>query len=436
MVTISSVRAGSPAAKKGIMAGDILVSVNGHEIKDVLDYRFYIDEKQLTLLLHRGAELLTVKMRKKDYEDPGMEFETFLMDTQNTCKNKCVFCFIDQNPTGMRDSIYFKDDDSRMSFLMGSYVTLTNLTEADVDRIIAMHMSPIHISVHTTDPELRVKMMKNKHAGEVLSYLRRFADAGIALECQIVLCKGLNDGEHLVRTMNDLCAYLPALSTCSIVPCGLTCHRAGLYPLEPFSPEDCAAVLDLVAETQDACMAQYGRAVFYCSDEFYLKAGRAFPDGAFYGEYAQIENGVGMIPSMRDEFSHRMSDLTDAERGIVRTVSVATGYAAYPFLSSLCTRLEKEIPGLEICIYPIRNDFFGENITVAGLVTGRDLTKQLSGKALGETLYIPDVMLRHERDLFLCGTSVGDVEAALGVPLSVVETAYGGDAFVDALLGL
>jgi len=436
MVTIADVRAGSPAAKKGVLPGDILISINGHEIRDVLDYRFYMTEKQLLLQLHRGPELLDVKLRKAEYEDIGLEFESFLMDRQHACKNKCVFCFIDQNPPGMRDAVYFKDDDSRMSFLMGSYVTLTNLTDADVDRIIGMHMSPIHISVHTTDPQLRVKMMKNKHAGEVLSYLQRFADAGIAMECQIVLCKNINDGVHLDRTMRDLCSYLPALSTCSVVPCGLTCYREGLYPLEPFTAEDCAAVLDQVARVQNECAEKYGRAVFYCSDEFYLKAGRDFPDGAFYEDYAQIENGVGMIPSMRDEFDFRMEELTDEERAVTREVSAATGAAAYPFLSSLCERLMREIPGLKVHLYCVENRFFGKNITVAGLVTGGDLTEQLSGKPLGETLCIPSVMLRHEGDLFLDNVSVEDVEKALGVPLTVVDTAYGGDAFVDAVLGI
>lgn len=436
MVTITAVTPGTPAAKKGILPGDILLSVNGHEIHDVLDYRFYLTEKTLTLLLHRGPELLTVKMRKQEYEDIGLEFETFLMDRQHTCKNKCVFCFIDQNPHGMRDAVYFKDDDSRMSFLMGSYVTLTNLTDADVDRIIAMHMSPIHISVHTTDPDLRVQMMKNPRSGEVLSYLRRFADAGIALECQIVLCKDINDGEHLTRSMRDLCAYLPALSTCSIVPCGLTDHREGLCRIEPFTAGDCADVLDRVSAIQNECIKAYGRPVFYCSDEFYLKSGRDFPDGAFYEDYAQIENGVGMVPSMRDEFDFRMEDLTDDERAVAREVSVATGQAAYPFLSSLCDRLMQEIPGLKIHIYPIENRFFGKNITVAGLVTGGDLTAQLEDKPLGETLCIPSVMLRHERDLFLDDMSVEEAEAALGVPLTVVDTAYGADAFVDAVLGI
>ena len=436
MVTITAVTPGTPAAKKGIRAGDVLLSVNGHDIGDVLDYRFYLAEKQLTLLLHRGPELITVKMRKQEYEDIGLEFETFLMDKQHACKNKCVFCFIDQNPHGMRDAVYFKDDDSRMSFLMGSYVTLTNLTDADVDRIIAMHMSPIHVSVHTTDPVLRVEMMKNPRSGEVLSYLRRFADAGIALECQIVLCKNINDSAHLTRTMRDLCAYLPALSTCSVVPCGLTDHREGLCHIEPFTPEDCAEVLDRVAEIQNECIETHGRPVFYCSDEFYLKSGRAFPDGDFYGDYAQIENGVGMIPSMRDEFDFRMEDLTEEERSVCREVSVATGYAAYPFLRSLCDRLTREIPGLTVHIYPIENRFFGKNITVAGLVTGGDLIAQLKDKPLGQTLCIPSVMLRHEGDLFLDNVSVEAAEAALGVPLSVVDTAYGADAFVDALLGI
>ncbi|MBO5648392.1 MAG: DUF512 domain-containing protein [Clostridia bacterium] len=435
MVTIEAVTKGSPAAKKGILAGDILISINGHDISDVLDYRFYLTEKQLTLLLHRGESLLTVKLRKQEYEDIGLEFASFLMDRQHACKNKCVFCFIDQNPHGMRDAIYFKDDDSRMSFLRGSYVTLTNMTDADVERIIAMRISPIHISVHTTDPALRVSMMKNPRAGEVLSYLDRFAAAGITMECQIVLCRGINDGSHLARTLSDLMQYLPALSTCSIVPCGLTDHREGLCKIAPFTAEDCAEVLDLVGGYQAQCMEKYGSAVFYCSDEFYLKSGRAFPCGAFYGEYAQIENGVGMIPSMRDEIEARLEALTEEELGACRTVSVATGYAAYPFLSEVCERVCARVPGLRVRVYPIQNRFFGENITVAGLVVGDDLIGQLRGAELGDTLCIPSVMLRYEGDLFLDNVSVCEAEAALGVPITVVDTTMGGDAFLDALLG-
>ena len=435
MVTVTGVSAGSPAAKKDIRAGDILLSINGKEVNDILDYRFYLTEEKLTLLLHRGAELLTVKLRKGEYEDIGLEFSSFLMDKQHTCRNKCVFCFIDQNPKGMRDTIYFKDDDSRMSFLTGSYVTLTNLTDADIDRIIAMHMSPIHISVHTTDPDLRVSMMKNKNAGTVLSYLRRLADANVTLECQIVLCKGWNDGAALDRTMRDLCALLPALSTCSVVPCGLTCHREGLPVIEPFTKEDCEAVLDQVGAVQKRLIGETGSPVFYCSDEFYLRAERPFPDGDFYGEYAQIENGVGMIPSMRDDFSDALRTLDDESRKTVREVSVATGYAAYDFIRSMAEQLQAAVPGLRIRVYRIRNDFFGPLITVAGLVTGGDLIAQLKGQPLGEALYIPSVMLRYEQDKFLDDVTVGDVETALGVPLKTQEVCYDGYEFVRCMLG-
>ena len=435
MVTITGVRRGSHADKKGIRAGDVLLSINGHEIRDVLDYRFYMTEKKLALSLHRGDSVLSVNIKKDEYDDIGLDFASFLMDEQHACRNKCVFCFIDQLPKGMRESLYFKDDDSRMSFLMGSYVTLTNMSDEDVERIIAMHISPLHISVHTTDPELRVSMMKNKNAGAVLSYLKRFADAGITLECQIVLCKGYNDGAALDRTMRDLSAYLPALGSCSIVPCGLTCHREGLPHIEPFTPEDCRAVLGQVRSVQEDCVARYGRAVFYCSDEFYLSAGEAFPEGEFYGDYPQIENGVGMIPSMRDEFAEALAELDEEDCAVRREISVATGYAAYPFLSSLCEALKAKVPGLIVHLYKIRNDFFGERITVAGLVTGGDLIAQLKGQPLGEKLYIPSVMLRHEQDVFLDDVSVSDAENALGVPLVPVETSEGGYGFLYALLG-
>lgn len=435
MVTVFGVRAGSIAHKKGVLAGDILISINGHEIRDVLDYRFYMTETNLELLLHRGPELITVKLRKKEYDDIGLEFDTFLMDEQHACRNKCVFCFVDQMPRGMRESLYFHDDDSRMSFLMGSYVTLTNLTDADVDRIISMHMSPIHISVHTTDPELRVKMMKNKNAGKVLSYMRRFADAGIAMECQIVLCKGLNDGDALISTVRDLMTYLPALGTCSIVPCGLTCHRDGLYPLEPLTDDDCRDVLDALEPIQKECTEKYGYPVFYCSDEFYLNAGRELPKGDFYGDYAQLDNGVGMITSMKEEFDEAISELGEEDCAVTREISIATGYAAFAHISALAARLSEKAEGLKIHVYPIKNDFFGERITVAGLVTGRDLLAQLDGKVLGEALYIPSVMLRHEGDKFLDDVMLSEAEAALGVPICVQADACSGYDFVDCMLG-
>ncbi|MBO4797984.1 MAG: DUF512 domain-containing protein [Candidatus Methanomethylophilaceae archaeon] len=435
MVQIAKVAPGSPADRKHLLPGDYLISINGHEIRDVLDYRYYLAERSVKLLIHRGPDLLEVSIRKEEYDDIGLDFSTFLMDTQKSCRNKCIFCFIDQLPDGMRDSLYFKDDDSRMSFLMGSYVTLTNLKEEDVDRILAMHMSPIRISVHTTDPELRVSMMKNPRAGEVLSYLRRFADAHITMECQIVLCKGYNDGMALERTLTDLEAYLPSLNSCSIVPCGLTCHREKLPKIEPFSPEDCLSILDQVSAHQEHCISTTGKPVFYCSDEFYLKSGRPFPEPSFYCGFPQIENGVGMIPSMREELEEELRLLPDECYAIRRTVSVATGEAAYPFLKQQCARLSERIPGLSIFVYPIRNDFFGEEITVAGLVTGGDLIRQLREKELGETLCIPSVMLRYEGDLFLDDVSLPEAEEALGVPITVSE-AGSGRSFLSAVLGI
>ena len=281
MVAITDVLPRSRAAKAGIRAGDILVSINGHEISDVLDYRFYLAEEKLTLSLTRDGKSFDAKIKKQEYDDIGLDFETPLMDKKHSCENKCVFCFIDQLPKGLRSSLYFKDDDSRLSFLHGNYVTLTNLHDKDIQRIIDMHISPVNVSVHTTNPELRVKMMKNKRSGEVLGYLRQLADAGITLCAQIVLCRGLNDGEELTRTMHDLASLHPALESTSIVPAGLTKFRDGLYPLEPFTPEECAAVIDQVNAFGNACLEHYGSRLFFPSDEFYLKAGRELPDDGF-----------------------------------------------------------------------------------------------------------------------------------------------------------
>ncbi len=433
MVTVTEVTKDSPAAKAGVLAGDILLSINGHEITDVLDYRFYLTERQITLKLHRGPELVEVTIKKGEYDDIGLEFETFLMDAKHSCRNKCIFCFIDQLPAGLRDTLYFKDDDSRLSFLMGNYITLTNLSDADVERIIAMHMSPVNISVHTTNPALRVQMMKNKRAGEVLSYLKRFADAGITINGQIVLCRGINDGEELTRSMHDLAELYPAIASVSIVPAGLTCHREGLYPLEPFTPEECAAVIAQVEAFGDACKEKLGVRLFHCGDEMYLKAGLPLPDEESYEGYLQIENGVGLMTSMQGEFDREFAFIEDYELTKERTLSIATGEAAAPFMRSLVAKLQKVCYNLKCEIYPIRNDFFGHNITVAGLVTGVDLIEQLKGKDLGEKLLIPSVMLRHEGDLFLCGSSLEAVEEALGVPIECVDN--DGAAVIEAILG-
>lgn len=432
MVEIKGVEPESIAEKQGIKAGDILISLNGHDIRDVLDYRFRLCEKKITLKIHRGPELFDITVKKGEYDDIGLEFETYLMDKKQSCKNKCVFCFIDQLPCGMRDTLYFKDDDSRLSFLMGNYITLTNLKDEDVERIIEMKTSPINISVHTTNPELRVKMMRNKRAGEVLSYMRRFADAGISLNCQIVLCKGLNDGDELLRSMHDLAELSPSLLGVSIVPSGLTDHRDGLYPLEHLTKEDAEKAIDAVDDFAEECKKKYGSRLFFCSDEMYLKAGREIPDEDYYEDYPQLENGVGMIRLMQTEFDEELDFLSDYDTKKERKVTVVTGYAAYDFIKSLADRLMSAVPSLKVTVYPIRNDFFGHNITVAGLVTGRDIIAQLKGKDLGDRLLIPSVMLRAEGDRFLDDVTVPELSEALGVDVCTVDST--GQAFVSGIL--
>ncbi len=432
MVKITAVEKHSPAEKQGLKSGDYLISINGNDIRDVLDYRFRLTEEKVTLKIHRGAELFDVTIKKDEYDDIGLSFETYLMDKKQTCKNKCVFCFIDQLPKGMRDSLYFKDDDSRLSFLMGNYITLTNLSEADVDRICEMKTSPINISVHTTNPELRVKMMKNKHAGEVLSYMRRFADAGISLNCQIVLCKGLNDKEELMRSMRDLTELTPNLLGVSIVPAGLTDYRDGLYPLEMLTPEDLASTIDMVDSFADECMKKYGSRLFFCSDEMYLGCGRELPDEDYYEGYPQLENGVGMIRSLECEFKDELEFLSDYDTEKPRKLSIATGYLAYDFIKSLADELMRRIPTLEVTVYRIRNDFFGNNITVAGLITGKDLFAQLKDKPLGERLIIPSVMLRAEGDMFLDSMTVDELSSKLGVDIFASDST--GTDFVSKIL--
>ena len=433
MVTITGVEKASPAAKHGILPGDILISINGHDINDVLDYRFRLTEKKITLLIHRGPDLKEITIKKDEYSDIGLEFETYLMDKKHSCRNKCVFCFIDQLPKGMRDTLYFKDDDSRLSFLMGNYITLTNLSEEDVDRIIEMKTSPINISVHTTNPELRVKMMKNKNAGKVLSYLRRFADAGISLNCQIVLCKGINDGKELERSMTDLAALYPSLVGVSIVPAGITNYREGLCHLEPFTAEEAGEVIDTIDKFGEKCLKKFGTRLFFSSDELYIEAGRELPGEDYYEGYPQIENGVGMIRSMDGEFTDELDFLDEYDLEKPRKVSVATGAAAYDFIKSLADRLCEQVPTLECHVYKIINDFFGHNITVAGLLTGKDLANQLNGKDLGDRLLIPRVTLRSEGDVFLDDTTPEWLAEQLG-GIEVVPVESTGNDFVSKVL--
>lgn len=437
MVKICEVLSHSRAALAGIVAGDVLISINGNEINDVLDYRFYLAEQSVSLSLSRDGEAFLVSIKKGTYDDIGLNFETPLMDKKRSCANHCIFCFIDQLPKGLRPSLYFKDDDARLSFLHGNYITLTNLHDKDIDRIIKMRISPINVSVHTTNPILRCEMMKNRRAGEVLSYLRRLADAGIRLCGQIVLCRGINDGVELDRTMRDLARLSPQMSSVSIVPVGLTQFREGLYPLTPFTREDCRAVIDQVGRFGDECEKAYGNRIFCVADEFYLKAELPLPDERYYGDYEQIENGVGMLRSLITEFGDELSYLLDivddAAHYSPRHVSVATGKAAASTMRDLAARLMAALPTLKISVYEIENRFFGKEITVAGLLTGKDMAEQLRDKPLGDELLIPAATLRAEGDLFLCGMTPNELSDALGVPVTPVKGE--GAELIAALLG-
>ena len=435
MVAITGVLKGSSADRKGIRPGDLLISVNGHPIADILDYRFYLCEKKLSVLLCRDGEEYTVNIRKDEYDDIGLEFETFLMDKKHSCRNKCIFCFIDQLPRGMRDTLYFKDDDSRLSFLQGNYITMTNLTDDDVSRIIKMKMSPINISVHTTNPELRVFMLKNPKAASSLAYMQRFAEAGTEMNCQIVLCRGVNDGAELERTMHDLACMHPAVIHVSIVPAGMTRFREEnkLYPLTPFSAQEAKDVIRKVEAFAEQCLQHYGTRIFYVGDEFYQQAGLPIPDAAYYEDFHAIEDGVGMIASMKQEFEEALAD-AELDETLTREVSIATGKAAFGFLSGLAEKFCEKYPNVKIHIYEIKNCYFGESVTVAGLLTGKDLKEQLLGKPLGDTLYLSTNMLRYEEDLFLCGMHIDELSEALGVR---IETCVSdGYEFFDKLTGI
>ena len=436
MVKITSVERRSRAARAGLKAGDVLISINDNEINDVLDYRFYLAEERISIRFLRGKKEKKALIKKQQYDDIGLDFETPLMDEKQSCKNGCIFCFIDQNPQGMRESIYFKDDDSRLSFLHGNYITLTNMTDADIDRIVKMRFSPINVSVHTTNPELRVKMMKNKRSGEVLKYLDRFKSAGLSICAQIVLCRGINDGEELMRSMHDLAALAPEMKSVAVVPAGLTKFRDKLYPLTDFSPEEAASVIDTINSFGDELKATLGTRLIYAADEFYLKAGREIPDADYYEDYPQIENGVGMLRSFADEFGVGARDVADlvASLDSHRTVTVVTGVASYPMLSTLAQRLEALTDKLTVNVVEVKNKFFGESITVSGLLTGVDILDALKSLELGDEVILPACCLRAGEDVFLCGTTLDELREALKTSIRICSN--DGFEFIDAAFGI
>ena len=440
---VKEVMPGSIAEEMGMEAGDVLLSINDNEIEDVFDYRYLMKDEYVEALVRKADGEEWLLEIDKDYdEDLGVEFENGLMSDYRSCSNKCIFCFIDQMPPGMRETLYFKDDDSRLSFLQGNYITLTNMSEKDVERIIHMQLAPINISVQTTNPELRCKMLHNRFAGEKLRFLDRFYEGHVEMNGQIVCCKGVNDGEELRRSITDLMRYLPFMRSVSVVPAGITKYRDGLYPLELFTKEEAGQIIDMIEAYQKVCFDQYGLHFIHASDEFYMLAERDFPEEARYDGYIQLENGVGMMRLFREEFEEAMwkvgvdcvgqKELT----GVKRTLTVATGKLAFPVIQEAAEELCRACPGLTVHVCPIRNDFFGETITVAGLVTGQDLIAQLQeqqgGETLGESLLVPANMLRSGEQVFLDDVTVQDVERALGIPVTVIEP--DGGSFVEALL--
>lgn len=431
-VIIKSVSLGSPAHKAGIKDGYTLISINKNDIMDVLDYRFYQNNSKLIIeYIDAKGKIKKSRIKKEEFGELGLNFETYLMDKQHSCLNKCVFCFIDQLPKGMRDSLYFKDDDSRLSFLFGNYITLTNITEHEIERIIKMHISPINISVHTTNPELRVKMMKNKNAGSVLSVIKRFNDAGIKINCQLVLCPGYNDGEELERTLNDL-TNLENAECIAAVPVGLTKHREGLAELVPFNKKTAGETIDIIDRFGQKCLEKYGTRRVYASDEFYLLSKRPMPDADYYGEFLQLENGVGLWSLLLKEATDAIAD-EDYNLEKKRKISLVTGVAAYPLITEIVDKCKQKWDNLECEVFKIKNNFFGEMITVAGLVTATDIKEQISGKDLGEEMLIPAVMLRNEGDMFLDSITLEELSDDLNVKITSVQV--DGYSLVDAILG-
>jgi putative radical SAM enzyme (TIGR03279 family) len=418
---IASIDPRSPAHRAGICPGETLLEVNGNPIVDVLDYKFYTYDPRLTLLLEQeDGTKRSVRIRKAEGEELGLSFETYLMDHAHRCANNCIFCFVDQMPGGLRDTLYFKDDDERLSFLMGNYVTLTNLSPREIQRIIDLRISPINVSVHTTDPALRVEMMGNRFAGRSIDIMRRFAQAGIQMNCQIVACPGVNDGDKLRRTMADLTEMRSGVSSCAIVPVGLTKYREGLYPLRPYTKQEAAALLDMVEAYGNTCLERYGRRMFWCSDEFYLLSERELPPDEFYDDYCQLENGVGMLRLLEVEFRGALK-VYEGEECSPLPYSIATGRSAAPLIARLAAEADRQFSS-NGQVYTIENDFFGHQITVAGLITGQDLIAQLRDKPLGERLLLPDCMLRYHQNVFLDDYTVEQVQEALGVPITFVPS--------------
>ncbi len=432
---VEHVASGSIAEELEIEVGDTLLEINGNKIEDIFDYQYFTQDEYIEVLIRKpsGEEWL-LEIDKEYDEDLGITFENGLMDEYRSCHNKCIFCFIDQMPPGMRDTLYFKDDDSRLSFLQGNYVTLTNMSDKDIDRIIKYHLSPINVSFQTTNPDLRCKMLNNRFAGQALEKAWKLAGAGIVMNGQIVLCKGVNDGAELERSIEDLSKYLPNLESVSIVPVGLSKYRAGLFPLEPFTKEDAKQVLSIVHWWQDKLFPEYGLHFIHASDEWYILAGEELPEEERYDGYLQLENGVGMLRLFINEFQEAIDTFRRTEHGTIppKELSIATGKLAYRFISQMAAQVTELCPQITVHVYAIQNDFFGELITVSGLLTGQDLLAQLKEQRLGEKLLLPQNVLKSGESVFLDDMTLAELEKALQVPIDIVKSS--GQNFLDAIL--
>ncbi len=429
---VKEILEGSIAQEMEIEPGDNILAVNDHPIEDIFDYQYLINDEYIELLVRKSDGEEWLLEIDKDYdEDLGIVFENSLMDNYKSCYNKCIFCFIDQNPKGMRDTIYFKDDDSRLSFLQGNYITLTNMKEKDIDRIINYHLAPINISVHTTNPKLRCSMLNNRFAGAILDYIRKFYEAGIPMNGQIVLCKGINDGEELWRTISDLMEFVPVMESLSVVPVGLSDYRDGLFHLEPFNREDACEVIDIIEHFQKKAFEKHGTHFVQASDEWYINAGRDFPEADRYDGFIQLENGVGMVRLLMDEFDEEWSSIEGDDREY--EVSMVTGVLVYDSIKLLADRIPEKFPNVKVHLYKIINDFFGHRITVTGLLTGGDIRKQLTGKPLGQRLILPSNTLMADEPKFLDDVTLAELTDALQVDVCIVESS--GADFIHAVIG-
>ena len=445
---IQQIIPGSIAEELEIEPGDVLVEINGQEIEDIFDYQYYCEDYEIVVTIRKpDGEEWELEIEKDEDEDLGIVFENGLMDEYRSCSNKCIFCFIDQMPKGMRETLYFKDDDARLSFLQGNYITLTNMSDRDIDKVIQYRLSPINISFQTMNPELRCKMLTNRFAGEALKKVDRFYEAGIEMNGQIVLCKGVNDGEELEYSLQELYKYLPHLRSVSVVPVGLSKYRDGLYPLEPFNKEDAVAVIAQIEKWQKKAMEEYGLHFIHASDEWYILAEQDLPEEESYDGYLQLENGVGMVRLMLEEFEEALKEAEDKKQACLagkrdacptgwfakEKISMITGRLVYPYIYQMAQRLMEVFPEKELQVLPIRNDFFGEMITVTGLLTGTDIIAQCKEVALGDRLLLPQNVLRSGETVLLDDLTVEDLQKSLQVPIDIVKSS--GYGFLDSVIG-